>query len=315
MIALVVAACVVTAIAVGRTAPRPTEAVEGFEERLATLAGIHEAYDEVLGRAPSEEEIRTSVRRGESQAALRRRLRATDEFSRKESVQSNVPGSESRLLARDAEVIARMKRVYEVIRGEPMPSRMGYPLRDIYLTYRSDERIAGILSAEWFPEFQREVMREVDQGMDRPKMLRLLRAVEGEAEARADLSQWPELADLDGDGEPDEPRGSGGDDGRCCPAGDGMTDLDKKELRDAMRSVVRSELAKLPTDGRCDRGYPKAWDYSIAQYDPNTDLHLRPEFRWAVPMPMPPPCMHGDDHPAEPVVLREFAEWKDPGPA
>jgi len=333
-VAAAVAVAVAVAVTVARARRRPREGFETGAVDPRRVREVFEVYREVLGREPTEEEIRAETTATGPRASRRRlefRLRSTDEYTRRFRMgdSADVPDPNASLVVRDAEVIQRVMLIYRFVTERQAPREIRYPLRDLWIILgASDRKLVGVLRARWWPTLEDDIVREVDRGLNREKLLAMIRAIEekhgrpiAEYEFRGDMSGLEALLDGDDDGGvvvDDEGRLATCQLTRSGPDSvGGMTRIELEKMFEEIsrritatnEETTRKLLRRMAADGNGDAaepGFPKHWHQQVT-IDPERDLrmHARPEFAWTVPQVHQPACHD----------LRTDSEKSAPAPA
>lgn len=250
---------------------------------------IYEAYDEALGRMPDDKEFRDAMTREETKSELLFRLRSSDEFTSVQRMQKQTTDPNALIALRDAQIVARVTAIYRELKREDPHRSINYPLRDLWMILKAEEgHFRGLLKVKWWNVFEADIIREVPNGLNRPKLSAMLQAAR-DAYGKEEIDwDWVNRQKAKKDGE-----GGKKDKGpklvAVCPSVNVDKDLmamKKSDLLNMFDEIARRTNTQ-STD--CDIRFPKHWHQRV-NVDPNRDLVLRPEFEWSVPQAHPPAC-------------------------
>jgi len=141
---------------------------------------VFEVYDKILDRYPTNLELSQASKM--TKESLESTLRMSDEYTTKFKTgkEATKPLSEQALHLRDVEIIRKNRRIYLSVKGRKPHPRLDFPMRDIVLMNRGDFSVlSDMLKQPWWPTFEREVIREFPNGLNRTKLQLLLKAVGG----------------------------------------------------------------------------------------------------------------------------------------
>lgn len=289
---------------------RKMREMQGGGSKAARL--VFDTYLEVLGREPTEKEIREALADKVSAKKLAFRLRSSDEYTNKFRLGASAssPDPNASLVVRDTEVIERMMLIYRFVKEKDARREIRYPLRDLWIILEANDRkVVGMLRTKWWDGFEDDIVREVPNGLNRAKLVEMLRKIEKKygpgyiPEFQGDMSGLEALLDgdmnvVDDDGKLATCRLSRSDPNSV--AGMSRSELEQMFEEISRRIIAtndantRKMLAKAKGKDPDEPSFPKFWHQQVT-IDPERDLVIRPEFQWAVPQIHQPACHNIED--------------------
>lgn len=266
---------------------KPTETTESYTNTDRAWE-VYESYEEVLNRLPNDKEFRNAMTRKESKSELMFRLRSSDEFTSLQRMQKQTTDPNALIALRDAQIVSRTVEIYKEIKRKEPHRTIHYPLRDLWMILKAEEgHFRGLLRVKWWDMFEKDIIREVPNGLNRPKlkaMLDELRDMHGKETWDFDWINRKKTPSKPSDNSWKDKKPTG-----ICPSlniDKDLMALKKSDLLNMFEEIAKRTNTQ-STD--CDMRFPKHWHQRV-NVDPNRDLVLRPEFQWSVPQMHPPAC-------------------------